>query len=86
MADKGPDTPTFDLEGLDLEDKTTLGFGGKDIPRRLHRGDTLYLLMRCDVTSETEKETDNGVKFSSGCRTVILAELDARQAAEVAAG
>lgn len=83
--DVGPDTPTF--EGMEDEPKTALGFGGQTIHRRLHIGDELYLVIKAEISSEKESEdADGNRKFAAGCRTTVLAELSAADAAQVAAG
>jgi hypothetical protein len=66
-------------------EKTALGFGGKTIGRRLHRGDEFYVLMHCYVSSEGEKETqEGGLSFSAGARTDILCEISESDAVEIA--
>lgn len=73
------------LPGVEAGDKTALGFGGKTISRQLHRGDQLYLLLHVVISSETEKDAKNGVAYSAGSRTEILAELTPGEATQIAA-
>ena len=81
------DNGTDAFEGMEGPESTALGFGGKTILRRLHRGDTLYLVLRCDVISEGEKEDSKGkVHYTAGARTAILAEISESQANRAAYG
>ena len=80
------DTSQDSLSGIDADPGTALGFGGKRIDRRLHRGDELYVLMHCEISSEGESDTEGGkVKYTAGCRTDILCELTAAEATKIAA-
>lgn len=73
------------LDVGDAGEKTALGFGGKTIGRRLHRGDEFYVLMHCYVSSEGEKETqEGGLTFHAGARTDILCEISESDAVKIA--
>ena len=76
------------LDGIDADvAKTALGFGGKTIDGILVIGDELYLLLKCEVSSDGRKEKgeDGELQYVAGCRTTILAELSLKQATQVAA-
>lgn len=76
------------LDGIDGGDKTALGFGGKTISRKLEIGDELYLLLHCEVVSDGRKVKggeEDGILFSAGAKTEILAELSASEATKIAA-
>ena len=82
-----PDTDQDTFDGIETPDKTALGFGGKTIDRILEIDDTLYLLLRCEVSSHGRrvKGDDGELTHVAGCRTTILAELTAGQATQFAA-
>lgn len=78
------------FDGVEDEEKTALGFGGKTIHRRLVIGDVCYFLMRAEIVSDgrSVKTSDSGderVAFKAGAATEILAELDESQATKLAA-
>jgi hypothetical protein len=73
-------------EGMEEPTKTHLGFGGKTINRILEiEGDNeLFLLLRCEIVSDSRKETNGKMRHGAGARTTILAELTHSEAAAVA--
>lgn len=75
-------------EGMEEPTKTHLGFGGKTINRILEiEGDNeLYLLLHCEVSSDSRKEVKGKLRHGAGVRTTILAELTEGEATRVAAG
>lgn len=75
------------LDGVDGGPTTALGFGGKTINRHLEIGDELYLVLRCEISSDgrAEKGEDGELSYKAGCRTTILAELTQGQATAIAA-
>lgn len=79
---------TKDQGKLDVGDadvKTALGFGGKQIGRRLQIGDEFYVLMHCEISSEGLKENQDGsMSYSAGARTDILCEISEADAVKIA--
>lgn len=78
------DQTKMDVPGGDV---TQLGFGGKQINRRIEVGDVLYLVLRCEVVSDgrTAKANDDGeLKYKAGAKTEILAEITASEATKIA--
>ena len=74
-------------EGMEEPTKTHLGFGGKTINRILEiEGDNeLYLLIHCEIVSDSRKESKGKLIHGAGAKTTILAELTQAEAARVAA-
>lgn len=77
------------LEGMEDPVKTAVGFGGKTFDRLIEIDDTLYLLMKCEVTSDgrakTKKAKADGYTHKAGAKTTILAELTESEATAVVA-
>lgn len=76
----------------DLDDgvRTSIGFGGIGLTREnpLRIGDEFYVLMHCRVVTdgrEQKKDDDGAFRYKAGVSTQVLAELDAKSAAQVAA-
>ena len=72
----------MEIEGGDI---THLGFGGQKINRHLELGDEFYLVIKCEVSSVWDKDSDGKVSHSAGCRTTILAEISVSEATKLAA-
>ena len=73
-------------DGMEEPTKTALGFGGKWINRILEIDDEMYLLIHCEISSDSRKEVKGKLRHGAGARTVILAELTQAEAVKVAAG
>lgn len=70
---------------VDGGEQTAFGFGGVKINRRLEIGDEIYLVLRCEVSSDgREEKKDGNLGYKAGCRTTVLAELTASEATKVA--
>lgn len=74
-------------EGMEEPTKTHLGFGGKTINRilELDEDNNLYLLLHCEIVSDSRKESKGKLIHGAGAKTTILAELTAKEAAQVVA-